>query len=102
VRKLSFVIIHSSTKALPAWRSTCTRVGLKPRLIPRDVKTRWNSMFDMLKVILEYRQAIDAIMGERTLNLRRFELIDEDWKVLADLVKVLKVCDILDLLTMLY
>ncbi|KAG6806116.1 hypothetical protein H0H92_012625, partial [Tricholoma furcatifolium] len=90
VRKLSFAIINLTTKALPVWNNTCAKHNLKRCLIPRDVKTRWNSTFDMLKMVVMYRAAVDTITGEKTLNLRRYELFDEDWKVIDDLVMVLE------------
>lgn len=62
------------------------------RLIPRDVKTRWNSTYDMLVMALKYRSAIDNITANKALKLRKFELDDDDWKIVLDLIRVLKVC----------
>jgi hypothetical protein len=47
----------------------------------RDVLTRWNSTFDMLKFGLEYRQAIDTITADRDAELRVFELLEAEWKI---------------------
>jgi hypothetical protein len=55
------------------------------------VKTRWNSTFDMLKVALEFRKAIDDITANKALKLRKYELDDEEWDILKDLLRVLKV-----------
>ncbi|KAF8236001.1 hypothetical protein L208DRAFT_1209381, partial [Tricholoma matsutake] len=55
IQKLSFAIIHSTTITLPAWRKTCAIHKLPICLIPRDVKTHWNSTYDMVKVALKYR-----------------------------------------------
>ena len=60
-------------------------------MMPQDVSTRWNSMFDMLKFSIEYRRAIDAITAERTMKLRDYELGREEWKVAEKLCEVLKV-----------
>ena len=60
-------------------------------MMPQDVSTRWNSMFDMLKFSIEYRRAIDAITAERTMKLRDYELGREEWKVAEELCEVLKV-----------
>jgi hypothetical protein len=92
IRKLSFAIIHSTTIALPAWRTTCTTHKLPVRLIPRDVTTRWNSTYDMAKVAVKYRPAINDITANKSLKLRKYELDDDDWKIIRDLIKVLKVC----------
>jgi len=64
---------------------------LVPNLIPRDVATRWNSTYDMLSFVLRYRQAIDTVTADKGLKLRKFELDDDEWKIVSDLVSVLEV-----------
>ena len=91
IRKLSFAIINSTTIALPAWRKACTNHKLPLNLIPRDVKTRWNSTYDMVKMAFAFRAAIDDITADKSLKLRKYELDDDDWKVIGDLLRVLKV-----------
>jgi hypothetical protein len=91
IRGLSFAIIHSTTLALPAWKRACLTHSLPERLIPRDVRTRWNSTFDMLSFAVKYRKAIDAIAAERSLKLRKYELDEQEWKILGDLLMVLRV-----------
>ena len=88
---LSFAIIHSTTIALPAWRSICVAKGLKPNLIPHDVVTRWNSTFDMMHFALRYCTAVDAITADKALKLRKYELLDDNWVIIQDLVTVLEV-----------
>jgi hypothetical protein len=61
------------------------------RLIPRDVKTRWNSTYDMLNVAMEYRKVIDDITANKSLKLRQYELDEDGWEVIGDLLRVLKV-----------
>jgi hypothetical protein len=91
VRRLAFAIIHSTTIALPAWRCTCSELNLKKRLIPRDVVTRWNSTYDMMRFVLAYWQAVDQITADKALKLRRYELDNDDWAIIEDLVSVLEV-----------
>jgi hypothetical protein len=93
LRKFSFAVIHSTTIALPAWRRACETHELKPRLIPRDVVTRWNSTHDMMEFALKYRKPIDDITADKKLKLRKYELDNDDWKIIEDLVAVLHVCD---------
>ena len=45
----------------------------------------------MLKVAIEYRTAIDDITADKSVKLRRYELDDEDWVIVQDLLHVLKV-----------
>ncbi|KAG6806923.1 hypothetical protein H0H92_009552 [Tricholoma furcatifolium] len=45
----------------------------------------------MLEMALEYRDAVDAITADKTLKLRQYELDDSDWKIVSDVVLVLKV-----------
>jgi hypothetical protein len=60
-------------------------------LMPRDVATRWNSTYDMLKYALEHRKALDVVTQRRDLGLRKFELTDEEWDIAGQLRDVLKV-----------
>jgi len=59
--------------------------------MPRDVRTRWNSTYDLLQFALEYRAAIDDIAGNKVANLRKYELADEDWVIASQLCDTLKV-----------
>lgn len=59
--------------------------------MPRDVTIRWNSTYDMLVCGNEYRTAVDIITGDRTMDLRKFEISQEEWTVLEQLQEVLKV-----------
>ena len=53
---------------------------------------RWNSTYDMLQVAVKYRAAIDDITANKAVRLRQYELDDEDWTIVSDLLHVLKVC----------
>ena len=63
-------------------------------MMPRDVSTRWNSTFDMLNFALDYRVPIDEITSTRDLNLRKYELRDEEWAITQNLRDTLKMCNI--------
>ncbi|KAJ7713076.1 hypothetical protein DFH07DRAFT_825557 [Mycena maculata] len=51
-------------------------------MIPRDVRTRWNSTYDMLYFSQNYRPAIDAITSEKSYKLRRYELDETEWDII--------------------
>ncbi len=61
--------------------------------MPRDVWTRWNSTYDMLKFSLTYRDAINKATSERSLKLRKYELSEHEWELVAQLRNCLKVRD---------
>ncbi|KAG2062595.1 hypothetical protein BDR04DRAFT_1040131, partial [Suillus decipiens] len=51
---LAYKIIHSTTIVLPAWHGI-QRDLLEPQtLMPHDMATQWNSMFNMLDYALEH------------------------------------------------
>lgn len=59
--------------------------------MPRDVSTRWNSTYDMLDFAVGYQSAIDDMTGDKTTNLRKYELDDGEWKIAEQLRDTLKV-----------
>jgi hypothetical protein len=61
--------------------------------MPRDVSTRWNSTYDMLKFALEYRKAIDVLTADRKNKLRVYELNKKEWVIAEQLSDILKVSD---------
>jgi hypothetical protein len=60
-------------------------------MMPRDVTTRWNSTYDMLDFATEYRAALDIMTADRDMNLRQFELSEEEWNMVTELCEVLRV-----------
>ncbi|PIL36561.1 hypothetical protein GSI_00250 [Ganoderma sinense ZZ0214-1] len=89
--KISFKIIHSTTLLLPAWYASCAAEGLPEKLLPRDVRTRWNSTFDMLDGALKARVVVDKMTGEKAHGLRAYELSEDEWEIARQLRHVLKV-----------
>jgi hypothetical protein len=45
----------------------------------------------MMKFALTYRMAIDKITADKALKLRKYELDNDDWAIIEDLVSVLEV-----------
>lgn len=45
----------------------------------------------MMRFVLAYRKAIDQITADKALKLRRYELDNDNWVIVEDLVSVLEV-----------
>ena len=73
------------------WWGVLDDLNLTPCKLPRDVRTRWNSMFRMLDVALEYHAAVAWMTESQANNLRQWELSDREWKIAMQLRDVLQV-----------
>jgi hypothetical protein len=99
LRKLAYAIKNSTTIILPRWNeiieecaaASTTKKKLVVRKMPRDVTTRWNSTYDMLKFASAYREPINKITGDRSMKLRQYEIKDEEWTIVEQLRDCLKV-----------
>jgi hypothetical protein len=100
LRKFAYALKNSTTILLPEWikvikklatESTGVETALSPRIMPRDVSTRWNSTYDMLKFAYTYREAINKLTDNRSLNLGWCRIMDEEWELVKQLRDVLKV-----------
>ena len=89
--KLAFAIKNSSTVILPQWFETLKDLELDERVMPRDVRTRWNSTYDMLVFAYQYKDAINDITAIREMKLRNYEIEPEEWEIIKQLRNVLKV-----------
>ena len=45
----------------------------------------------MLQFTVEYRDALDKITGKKELNLRAYEMDNEEWEIAEQLSEVLKI-----------
>ena len=50
-----------------------------------NVSTQWNSTYDMLEFAVKYRSAIDDITGNKSVNLCKYELDNEEWRIAMQL-----------------
>ncbi|KAE9398687.1 hypothetical protein BT96DRAFT_748351, partial [Gymnopus androsaceus JB14] len=70
-----------STKLLPAWKETIVSLSLTPKQIPRDIKTCWNSTFDLLNMALHYRPAIVQHVADHQEELAGCILSCLEWEI---------------------
>jgi hypothetical protein len=94
MRKLAFAIKNSSTIILPQWFATLQELALAERVMPRDVRTRWNSTYDMLDFAYDYKDALNKITAVREMKLRNYEIEPEEWEMVRQLRELLKVVPI--------
>ncbi|TRM64767.1 hypothetical protein BD626DRAFT_381696, partial [Schizophyllum amplum] len=87
--RLAYKIINSSTSLLPAWKAIMVNFDLVERVIPRDVRTRWNSAYDMIHFALEHRQVVDAFTYDFKNGVYSFRLDAAEWKILTNLDDIL-------------
>lgn len=90
IRTIANKIVNSSTILLPRWKQLVAELGLPPKVLPRDVSTRWNSTYDMLVMAIQYKRTVRDITSEDTLL--QFALTSTEWTILDQLREVLKVC----------
>ena len=91
LRGLVSKIRNSSTLLPPTYKARCGSAGLTVRKIRLNCKTRWSSTYDMLRLAILYRPVLDDMTGDHALGLRAFELNDDEWSILVELSRVLKV-----------
>ena len=46
----------------------------------------------MLHFAFEYCKVIDTLTADKQVKLRKYELDDDDWRIVEELVMVLQVC----------
>ena len=91
LRKLAYKIVNSSTLLLPEWKKHLAALKIEERLMPRDVRTCWNSTFKMLEFATQHRKPLDLLCADRVNGLRDLELKPEEWRIVGQLRDVLKV-----------
>ena len=79
---------HHSCKASDKLREVQKQLGITKKKLIKDVDTRWNSMFYMLKRILEQHDAVTTTLCLQGKN--DMCLTDEDMKLTKEVLDVLK------------
>ena len=61
----------------------------KHKLI-HDVTTRWNSTYDMIERVCEQQLPISSVLLQCRDSLMHLELLPNEWRILEDIVKLLR------------
>ncbi|XP_071845742.1 E3 SUMO-protein ligase ZBED1-like [Apostichopus japonicus] len=81
----------TATKALEVKQE---QLGLPKHKLIQSVCTRWNSVFEMLKRLVEQRWAVCAVLSDRHFtsltDVRTLEIRDEDWRIAEELLACLE------------
>jgi hypothetical protein len=80
--------LHRSNNAKDDFVKCLTRLGMKIRMPIKDVKTRWNSVFSMLKRFGELKDAI--VLFQTMESGRDFSFSHADWQMASDVHKLLE------------
>jgi hypothetical protein len=83
--------MHSTTVLLLTWKMLLEKHKLAICIMPQDVKTHWNSTYDMLHFALEYKEALKELTSDLRNGLCHFELDNVEWDLMEELAIVLKV-----------
>jgi len=67
----------------------CASANIPFRKVPKDVCTRWNSTYEMLKVAYDYRVPIQKVFNMHNAHPVD-QIVDSDWDEIRELTKFLE------------
>ncbi|CAL8130140.1 unnamed protein product [Orchesella dallaii] len=88
IRKI-VVSIRSSPQRREIFKNQCKKHNMKPNMLIRDVRTRWNSTFHMLQRAYQLRIPLMSTI-QSVPELHKFKLSDPDWVKIDQLIALLK------------
>lgn len=95
VNKCSSVVGHfkHSTVACNALKLKQQQLNLPEHKLIQAVKTRWNSVYFMLQRLMEQREAVTAVLGDRNFTSRQHTILYEmtvlEWETISEITGIL-------------
>ncbi|KAJ7309290.1 hypothetical protein DFH08DRAFT_974770 [Mycena albidolilacea] len=89
--ELAFGLINSTMIGLPAWHRACIKHQLHVYYLPRDVATCWNSTYNMIVFTVHYKAVSNEIPGDCDLAYQPYDLSNNNWVIIKDMVHTLEV-----------
>ncbi|KAJ6648282.1 putative AC transposase [Pseudolycoriella hygida] len=80
--------IRKSPQRREIFSRQCIAANIKPKIVVRDVRTRWNSTHAMFERAKQLRQPYDLTLAS-IQKLRKYGLFDEDWEKIDKLIDLL-------------
>ena len=77
---------------LPVWKTCLEALERLIKIMLQDVSTRWNSTYNMLSFVVQYRKAIEHMTSNCRNDLWQFEMLEEEWEIVEAFQDMLKVC----------
>ena len=83
---VGFIQGNNRKARLKEFKRKCEENNLRPRLMPEEIETRWNSTYDFLKTCNIYKAPITTTFNQYAYKFPEVMLQESDWDKINDVV----------------